>query len=196
MQALAPLGSIAVTETTSRLCEGYFILKSLGLTQVKGLGEPLNVYEVIGFGPLRTRLQRSAGRGLTGFVGRKLEMEAMRNAAELARAGNGQIVAAMAEAGTGKSRLLFEFKAISQSGWMVLETFSCRTARRRRICRCSICCMDISKSRVRTTHARDARKLPEESRFLAMHQGMRCHICSICSVSSRATIHWRRWTGS
>ena len=124
IQALAPIGSIAVTETTSRLCEGYFILRSLGLTQVKGLSEPVNVYEVTGFGPLRTRLQRSADRGLTGFVGREREMEAMRNAAELARAGHGQIVAAMAEAGAGKSRLLFEFKAVTQSGWMVLETFS------------------------------------------------------------------------
>ena len=38
--------------------------------------------------------------------------------------GHGQIVAAMAEAGTGKSRLVFEFKATHQSGWMVLETFS------------------------------------------------------------------------
>ena len=48
----------------------------------------------------------------------------MRAASELAKHGRGQIVAAMAEAGTGKSRLFFEFKAISQSGWMVLETFS------------------------------------------------------------------------
>jgi len=51
-------------------------------------------------------------------------MEATRNAAELARAGRGQMVAAMAEAGTGKSRLYFEFKAKNQSGWMVLEAFS------------------------------------------------------------------------
>ena len=51
-------------------------------------------------------------------------MEAMQHAAEQARSGHGQIVAAMAEAGTGKSRLFFEFKAKNQSGWMVLETFS------------------------------------------------------------------------
>ncbi len=77
-----------------------------------------------GLGPLRTRLQRSAGRGLTKFVGREREMDAMRNAAEQARDGHGQIVAAIAEAGTGKSRLFFEFKAKNQSGWTVLETFS------------------------------------------------------------------------
>ena len=48
----------------------------------------------------------------------------MKGALEQAQAGHGQIVAAMAEAGVGKSRLLFEFKAVSQSGCMVLETFS------------------------------------------------------------------------
>ena len=51
-------------------------------------------------------------------------MEALRHAAEQARGGHGQIVAAMAEPGVGKSRLFFEFKATSQSGWMVLEAFS------------------------------------------------------------------------
>jgi class 3 adenylate cyclase/predicted ATPase len=124
MQSLAPIGSIGVTETTRRACEGYFMLKSLGPTRVKGMGEPVNVYEVTGLGPLRTRLQRSAGRGLTKFVGREREMEAIRAAADRTASGHGQIVAAMAEAGTGKSRLVFEFKAKHQSGWMVLETFS------------------------------------------------------------------------
>jgi len=124
MQALAPIGSIATTEVVRRLCEGYFAFKDLGPTRVKGVSELVNVFEVTGLGPLRTRLQRSAGRGLTKFVGREPEMEALKRAAEQARAGRGQIVAAMAEAGTGKSRLFFEFKALAQSGWMVLETFS------------------------------------------------------------------------
>ena len=124
MQTLAMPGSVVVSENSRKLIEGYFALKPLGPTKVKGVSEPVNVYEVIGLGPLRTRLQRSAGRGLTKFVGREREMEATRNASELARAGRGQIVAAMAEAGTGKSRLFYEFKVKNQSGWMVLETFS------------------------------------------------------------------------
>jgi AAA ATPase domain len=113
-----------VSENTRRLCEGYFILKPLAATRVKGVSEPVNVYEVTGLGPLRTRLQRAAGRGLTRFVGREREMDALKHAAELARQGHGQIVAAMAEPGVGKSRLYFEFKATSQSGWMVVETVS------------------------------------------------------------------------
>jgi class 3 adenylate cyclase/tetratricopeptide (TPR) repeat protein len=124
MQALAPTSSVATTDATRRLGEGYFTFKSLGPTVVKGVSDPVEVYEVTGLGPLRTRLQRSAGRGLTKFVGREREMEALKHATEQAKSGHGQIVAAMAEPGVGKSRLFFEFKATSQSGWMVLETFS------------------------------------------------------------------------
>ena len=124
MQTAAPVGSIAISEATRKLCEGYFILKPLGATKVKGISEPVNVYEVTGLGPLRTRLQRAVGRGLTKFVGREREMEALKHAAEQAKGGRGQIVAAMAEPGVGKSRLFFEFKATSQSGWMVLAGFS------------------------------------------------------------------------
>src|ERR1700687_6230200 len=124
MQAVAPTVSIAISEVTRKLCERYFALKTLGPTRVKGLSEPVNVYEVTGLGPLRTRLQRSAGRGLTKFVGRTREMDAIIAAADQAKAGHGQIAAAIAEPGVGKSRLFFEFKARAAAGWMVLETFS------------------------------------------------------------------------
>jgi class 3 adenylate cyclase/tetratricopeptide (TPR) repeat protein len=124
MQALAPVGSIAATEQVRKQCEGYFLFESLGPTKVKGVSEPLSVYEVTGLGQLRTRLQVAAARGYTKFVGRDREMEALRRAAEQAKAGHGQIVAAMAEAGVGKSRLFYEFKATSQFRWMLLEAVS------------------------------------------------------------------------
>jgi class 3 adenylate cyclase len=124
MQAAAPTGSIAVSEMTRKLCEGYFSLRPLGPTSVKGVSERVSVYEVTGLGPLRTRLQRAAGQGLTKFVGREREMEALKHAAEQARAGLGQIAVVVADPGVGKSRLFVEFKAKNQSGWMVLEAFS------------------------------------------------------------------------
>jgi class 3 adenylate cyclase/tetratricopeptide (TPR) repeat protein len=124
LQSIARTGTVAITEQTRKIVEGYFQLKPLGPTKVKGVSEPVDVYEVIGLGPLRTRLQRSEGRGLSKFVGRQSEIELLKRAAERAAAGHGQIVAAMAEAGVGKSRLMFEFKALSQSGWTVLEAFS------------------------------------------------------------------------
>jgi len=124
MQLLAPVGSIAVTDAARKLCEGYFTFKPLGPTVVKGVKEPVEVFEVTGLGPLRTRLQRSASRGFTKFVGREHEMAALQHAAHLAQGCHGQVVAAMAEPGVGKSRLFHEFKLISQSGWMTLEAFS------------------------------------------------------------------------
>ena len=124
LQTLAAPGSVVIGESVQKLVEGYFQLKALGASRIKGVSEPVNVYEVTGLGPLRTRLQRAAGRGLTKFVGREREMEVLKHAAELAKGGRGQLVAAMAEPGVGKSRLFFEFKATSQSGWTALETFS------------------------------------------------------------------------
>src|SRR5262249_10589398 len=121
---LAAPGSTAISEPVRKLVDGYFALKSLGPARIKGVAEPVNVYEVVGLGPLRTRLQRAVGRGLTKFVGREREMAELKRALELARSGHGQIVAAMAEPGVGKSRLFYEFKIKNQSGWMVLETFS------------------------------------------------------------------------
>jgi class 3 adenylate cyclase len=124
LQALAAPGSIAISETVRKLVEGYFALKPLGPARIKGVSEPVEVYDVTGLGPLRTRLQQAAGRGFSKFVGRQAEMDALKRAAEQAKSGHGQIVAAMAEAGVGKSRLIFEFKATSAAGWMVLEAFS------------------------------------------------------------------------
>ena len=124
MQTLAPTGSIVITEQTQKLTAGYFDLKPLGPARIKGVSDPINVYEVIGIGPLRTRLQMSASRGLSKFVGRRAELEQLDKALELARGGHGQIVAAMAEAGVGKSRLFYEFKMRRQSECLVLEAFS------------------------------------------------------------------------
>jgi class 3 adenylate cyclase/tetratricopeptide (TPR) repeat protein len=124
MQAAAPVGSIAVSDATRRWCEGYFAFRSLGPTRLRGVQDPVEVHEVIGLGPLRTRLQRAAGRGLTKFVGREREMEALKHAAELAQTGHGQIVAVVADPGVGKSRLFYEFKATSASAWSGLEAFS------------------------------------------------------------------------
>src|SRR5262249_36058315 len=124
MEVLAPIGSIATTERVRSLCEGYFLFKPLGPTRVKGLSDPVNVYEVTGQGPLRTHFQLSTHRGLTRFIGRGAEMEAISRTAELAKAGHGQLVCVVAEPGVGKSRLFYEFKVKHQNGWMILEAFS------------------------------------------------------------------------
>ncbi len=124
MESLATPGSILVSEQTYKLTEGYFEFKALGQAQVKGFAEPLNIYEVAGVGPLRTKLQLSVRRGLARFVGRQSELEQLRRAFESVKAGHGQIAGVMGEPGVGKSRLFYEFKLLCQRGCLVLETFS------------------------------------------------------------------------
>jgi len=124
MEQLANPGTIVVSAYTHRLTNGYFAFKDLGPTQIKGVEEALNIYEVLSVGPLRTRLQVSARRGLTRFVGRQSEMEQLQQALEQAKAGHGQIVGTMGEPGLGKSRLFYEFKVLSVIGCLVLEAYS------------------------------------------------------------------------
>ena len=81
-----------MTEQTHKLTDGYFNFQALGKTKVKGVEESIPIYEVTGAGPLRTRLQVSARRGLTRFVGRHIEMEQIQQALVQAKAGDGQIV--------------------------------------------------------------------------------------------------------
>ncbi|MEX3962232.1 adenylate/guanylate cyclase domain-containing protein [Paraburkholderia sp. EG286B] len=124
MESIATPTSILVSESTHKLAEGYFEFKALGAAQVKGVPEPLPVYEVLGPGALRTRLQLAAHRGLARFVGREAEMAHLNQALETVRAGRGQVVGVVGEAGVGKSRLFHEFKERSRRGCLVLETFS------------------------------------------------------------------------
>jgi predicted ATPase/class 3 adenylate cyclase len=124
MESIAPPGSIAVSETTAKLCDGYFELRGLGPTTVRGVSAPVNVYEVLGSGPLRSHFELSTRRGLTRFVGRERELEQMRRALEQSMAGHGQIVAVVAEAGTGKSRLFYEFKATIPTECKIFEAHS------------------------------------------------------------------------
>lgn len=86
MQTLAPTGSIAITEATQKLVAGYFNFRLLGPTRVKGVSEPVNVYELLGLGALRTRLQISAQRGLSKFVGRQNEIAQLRRSLEFVAA--------------------------------------------------------------------------------------------------------------
>src|SRR5271165_277723 len=123
IQTLAPAGSIAVSENTRRLVEGYFELRALGPATVKGISAPIDAYEVVGLGN-RRRFQVSIRRGLNKFVGRDAGLQRMRRPLESALRGQGQIVAAVAEAGTRKSRLLFEFNKSLPLECRVLEAHS------------------------------------------------------------------------
>jgi class 3 adenylate cyclase/tetratricopeptide (TPR) repeat protein len=125
MEQNAKDGTTLLTPETVRLVEGYVQTQSVGRIPVKGVPEPMEVFELVGAGAVRTRLQVSAARGLTRFVGREHELDVLTNALERAAAGQGQMVALVGEAGTGKSRLVWEVTQSSHTqGWLVAETSS------------------------------------------------------------------------
>ena len=125
MEQLALPGTVRLTPDTLRLAEGFIEVASLGPVPIKGLGEPLEVFELIGAGPVRTRLQAAAARGLTRFVGRDEELEALRRALDQAGEGHGQVVAVVGEPGVGKSRLFYEFvRSHRTRHWLILESTS------------------------------------------------------------------------
>jgi class 3 adenylate cyclase len=109
MEQLAEPGKILFTEHTAHHASGYFQTRNLGATTVKGLREPLHIFELEGVGALRTRFDLSRARGLARFVGRADELRSLEAALDRSREGNGQVVGVVAEAGVGKSRLCFEF---------------------------------------------------------------------------------------
>ena len=125
MEQMATPGSIRLTAGTLGLVEGLVRVNALGPVPVKGLPAPVDVFELVGASALRRRFQAAAARGLTRFVGRQPELEALHQALTQAAAGHGQVVALMGEAGVGKSRLVYEFvHAHPIQGWLVLESAS------------------------------------------------------------------------
>src|SRR5262245_29167011 len=125
MEQLATPGSSRLTAATLRLVEGLVQVTALGPVPVKGLVEPVEVFELVGASPTRRRLQAAAMRGLTPFVGRQPELEALHQALTRAQTGHGQLVALVGDAGVGKSRLVYEcVHSHHTQGWRVLESAS------------------------------------------------------------------------
>jgi class 3 adenylate cyclase/tetratricopeptide (TPR) repeat protein len=122
MEQIADPGTIRLTADTLHLAEGFVQVQPLGPTPVKGLATLVEVYELTGASSVRSRLQATAARGLTKFVGRDAEMEVLFGALEQAKAGHGQVVAVVGEPGVGKSRLVWEFmRSYRTEGSLVLE---------------------------------------------------------------------------
>jgi hypothetical protein len=126
MEQLAMPGSILMSPDALQLAEGYVVVKPLGERPVKGPRDrPIEVFEVVGAGSARSRLQAAAARGLTRFVGRTAEVEQLYQALQRAGAGRGQGVAVVGEPGVGKSRLFWEFTQPHRTDdWLLVESGS------------------------------------------------------------------------
>ncbi len=125
MEQMAMPGTILLPSETLALVEGYVLTRALGPRPVKGLDAPLEVFELVGASPVRSRLHAAAARGLTRFVGRDSEVAQLASARDRVRGGSGQLVAVVGEPGVGKSRLYWEFtRSHLTEGWLMLESTS------------------------------------------------------------------------
>jgi class 3 adenylate cyclase/predicted ATPase len=121
MESLANPGCVVVSERTYALTNGYFDFQPLGPARVKGAPEPVELYQLVGVGSLRSRLERRAASGLSRFIGREPERATLEEALASAVGGAGGAVAVVGEAGVGKSRLCHELATVARERALVLD---------------------------------------------------------------------------
>lgn len=109
MEQLAESGCVYITEHTNDLIEGFFKVRDLGLSAVKGVSRPLRIYELEGLREYQTRLDISRERGFSRFIGRRDEMALLQSELQRTLDGQGNVVGVVGEPGVGKSRLCYEF---------------------------------------------------------------------------------------
>jgi class 3 adenylate cyclase/tetratricopeptide (TPR) repeat protein len=115
LESLAEPNTCYLSDTTAQLAAGYFALTDLGDFTVKGVSQPLRVFELEGMGSLRTRLDVAQSRGFTQLVGREEELQLLESALTRASEGQAPLIGIVGEAGLGKSRLCFEFMELCRA---------------------------------------------------------------------------------
>src|SRR5262245_21002 len=172
MEQMAKPASVLLTADTMRLAEGYIQARALGAVPVRGLAEPVEVFELVGATAARTRLQVAVTRGLTRLVGRQAELGLLRQAVEQARNGHGQVVALVGEAGVGKSRLAWEVTRSHRTGdWLVLESSAAAHGQRTSW----LPLIELLRTYFRIEDGDDARTIREKliGRLLALDESLR-----------------------
>jgi predicted ATPase len=109
LQSLAAPGTVLVDDVTRRASEAAIAYEDAGNHQVKGREQPVRAWTALRVVAGVGGVQRGAGLEAP-FVGRATELERIVSAFDEASvAGGARLVAVVGEAGSGKSRLLWEF---------------------------------------------------------------------------------------
>lgn len=120
LQGIAEPNTLVIGALTHQLLGGLFACRSLGSPPLKGVAEPLDVYQVLNEGTARTRLEAIGVTGLTPLVGRQTEIQRLQESWAHVVAGRGQVVLLSGEAGIGKSRLVRHISEYaSDTAWLV-----------------------------------------------------------------------------
>ena len=172
MEQLAVPGTIRLTQSTLHLAEGFVRVNPLGPVPVKGLEHPIEIYELQGATPTRSRFQVAVARGLTRFVGRDTEIEALGRALDRSAEGHGQVFAIIGDPGVGKSRLVYEFtRSHRTAGMLVLESRSVSYGRATTY----LPVIDLLKAYYQIDDRDDARRIREKviGKLLILDEGLR-----------------------
>ena len=110
IEGFAAPNTVAISDATYRLVQGYFVCQDLGAPALRGITESLQLYQVYGESGATSRLEVVQPRGLTPLVGREQEMGLLVDRWEQAQSGQGQVVLLTGDAGIGKSRLVHMLK--------------------------------------------------------------------------------------
>ena len=106
IQGLAAPNTVAISEATYRLVQGYFACQDMGAHALRGVAEAIRVYHVLRESGATSRLDVAQPRGLTPLVGRESEVALLLERWEQAKAGHGQVVLLSGEGGIGKVRFV------------------------------------------------------------------------------------------
>ena len=122
MEQMAKPASILATEHTVALVRGRVATRALGPVPVRGLQAPVEVHEISGAVPIRSRLDASSPRARSPLVGREALLARLDEALDAMLAGTGQVVSMVGDVGVGKSRLCLEFSRRCRArGCLVIE---------------------------------------------------------------------------
>jgi len=125
LQQAAEPGTVVIAESTRRLVGDLFELAGLGALQLKGFGEPVQAWRVIGEGRAESRFEALHGAHVSPLVGRAAELDLMLSGWQLAEAGTGQVVLISGEAGIGKSRLVLALRERLQTRPFAVVSYAC-----------------------------------------------------------------------
>ena len=181
LEQLARPGTTRVSQSTARLSKGWLAFEALGEMPIKGLAEPIQVFELTGALRARTRLQASGPTTFTRFVGREPEIARIEESLTAARQGSGQIVAVVGEAGIGKSRLYHEvLKSSRTEGCLTLESGSVSHGKATSY----LPVADLLRSYLGIESSYDARQIRERciGRLLTLDERLRSAINPLLSI--------------
>jgi len=125
MEQLAESGCVYLTEHTHRLIEGFFKVRDLGRSAVKGVSQPLRIYALEGAHEYQTRFDISRERGFSRFIGRRDELDILQSELQRTLSGQGNVVGVVGEPGVGKSRLCYEFLELNRASGFTICRANC-----------------------------------------------------------------------